>query len=161
MNEFSKLEEAAKEATPGPYLVDNCGDLRHEDGSGVLLSDDLYQRNKNADFIALANPTAILSLIAAHRKALEDLELSRFTIKELHERNYELWSGQLGRETLTELNSLHAKLTKAKAALEYYACPDHYEKCVTLGGVGIRTAGVLVEHGDKARAALKELECQA
>jgi len=81
--ELSALEAAAKAATPGPWETDyrqryvfaengvNVCEIR---GYGELIhmvpeSDVIEQMRNNANFIAAANPAAVLDLIAELRQA--------------------------------------------------------------------------------------------
>jgi hypothetical protein len=96
MIDIDALEALAKAATPGPWTVDEecltdrgClyvakgkpGDLRGrvlEVFKNCLVRD--AQRASNADFIAAANPDAILVLIAEVRALREDAERYRWSI---------------------------------------------------------------------------------
>lgn len=60
--------------------------------------------------------------------------------------------------TVENRDFLKALVRELVGALEYYAHPDHYESCETLGGT--RDPGVLVELGRKARFALAKVPAE-
>ncbi|KAM9863123.1 hypothetical protein ACI1US_01008 [Leucobacter sp. BZR 635] len=74
MTDLGKLEELAKAATPGPWeQYTTLQADSHVTAGGGLLTGTLvcgptYHKG-NAEFIAAANPAAMLALIADHRAA--------------------------------------------------------------------------------------------
>jgi hypothetical protein len=91
--DLDKLEALARAATPGPWrasdaYADNGAfsgiDINADDGT-VLLSEDSGPGQRDAQFIAAANPAAVLDLIALARRAtaphadytVDDSELAR------------------------------------------------------------------------------------
>lgn len=122
---LSELEELAKAATPGPWQKLDCGGI-HKTGEwthqGNVPPDSiicvaqgwneleqpepsLQIKDADRDYISAANPTAILSLIAAHRKALAE----NAQVKALYDEQAEI------------VQELEVKLAKAKEALEFYS----------------------------------------
>lgn len=93
MVDIEELERLAKAATPGPWAVDEECLERHErlyvakGSEGNLLGRILEvfenclvrgkQRVANAEYIAAANPAAILELVAEVRQLREDLQASK------------------------------------------------------------------------------------
>jgi hypothetical protein len=87
-------EKAAKAATPGPWEIERIGCYQYEDhlvgaeivgrNRGTMVAEirgaiEIYGKRHsenaaNAELIAAANPSAILSLLSAHRAALEKVD---------------------------------------------------------------------------------------
>lgn len=76
MTDHAHLKTLAEQATPGPWKYRQSGDGHISESASVLLPQDgprvryvhLYDGN-NAEFIAAANPQAILTLLAALEQA--------------------------------------------------------------------------------------------
>lgn len=76
---IAALEMAAKEATPGPWTCYqpkgySFDQINADNGSCVASDVDALYSTGNGPYIAAANPTTILSLIARLRAAEEDLD---------------------------------------------------------------------------------------
>lgn len=99
-DELKALEGAAVKATPGPwaYLVTGFGEAFYlvcTDTPGRLTpicTATIGEPNSeaNAAYIALANPSAVLSLLADLRSAQEE--------RDLFKRNRDMWKGQCERQ---------------------------------------------------------------
>lgn len=96
MNDYSKLQELAKAATPGEWFVSSGGDMvvSHDSCETICTTDENLDMH-DAKFIAAANPATVLELLAerdqlfgnseqlkAENEALrKDAELGRVAIR--------------------------------------------------------------------------------
>ncbi len=79
---INELEQLAKAATPGPWHSPGLGEV-HDDNNNCVIVDVCWREEGefiensvgngtqlDADYIAAANPSAIIELIAAYREAV-------------------------------------------------------------------------------------------
>ena len=82
---INELEQLAKAATPGPWHSPGLGEV-HDDNNNCVIVDVCWREEGefiensvgngtqlDADYIAAANPSAIIELIAAYREAVAAL----------------------------------------------------------------------------------------
>ena len=92
---INELEELAKAATTGPWWIDSHGSAMVSEAAGhqiVFITDPRmgpsirheatgnlshWRNDSDASYIAAANPSAILELIAAYKEAVAALVISR------------------------------------------------------------------------------------
>lgn len=69
--ELSALEAAAKAATPGPWYNIGCSTIKSEITHSDIVNDEdcFLIKDDDCAFIAAANPSAVLDLIAELRQA--------------------------------------------------------------------------------------------
>lgn len=86
--ELDALEAAAKAATSGPWETDSLNNVRNRDTTIVLtavLPTHREPRPEDANYIAAANPVAVLDLIAELRQAKEECLHHKDYIAELEQ----------------------------------------------------------------------------
>lgn len=162
--EIQTLEDAAKKATPGPWYVrpqaeSTIGDvLDGNDNDNFHVT--TWKGKHDAAFVSAANPTAILSLIAAHRKVLDYIEYVNKLVDTMRD---------VSRYLRHSLDATQTKLEKAKEALEFYAREANWEpenldnefrRSINSDDISDVGENEYFDHvgGQQARAALKELE---
>lgn len=84
--QIQALQAAAEKATPGKWIHDGEGEIKTLVNKVDLARvwSDLCNRNNDAEFIATANPAAILSLLAerdADKKRIAELEARTVSVK--------------------------------------------------------------------------------
>lgn len=83
---LSELEKLAKKATLGQWIANSNGAIRTVSGDESTRGRERWQgifRQQDAEFIAAANPTNILTLCATFREMLEAMR-RQATVLELH-----------------------------------------------------------------------------
>lgn len=89
MTDLDKLEALAKAATQGPWATcvrmggDAIVDAPTRPVARVDYRPDMDARDRDAAFIAAANPAAILDLIASARRDAEEIERLRAGLEEV------------------------------------------------------------------------------
>lgn len=139
--QLQELKVAALAATPGPWGIDRAGDMIVSNQSHpVATVSDAFHRQlangdvgKDAEFIAAANPDAILALLG-------ELEASQCALKSVTE----LWNGQ--RQRIAELEAKLAKSVDLPVILMGYQSEEYragFASGVEQPGEAIRGAGFL------------------
>lgn len=116
--ELKRIKEAAEKATPGPWKKDKSGEVVSSESLGgrgwlkIIVGDvDVPVFEENATFIALANPQAVLQLIA---------DLEAMTKERDETRKDALKTATCAFKVEKEREHWQARHEKLKEALEYY-----------------------------------------
>ncbi len=137
MDKFSELKAAAMAATPGPWGINRTGNTIVSNHSHpVATVSDAFHRQlagggvgKDAEFIATANPAAVLELLADNEHLARELVARNGEIEWLRKRAAELEAKD---ERIGELEAIATeyagKFQKAQDALKYAAIMSDEDK---------------------------------
>lgn len=138
-DKYAALKQAAENATPGEWVMSNEYYLRIRDSEQNIIASAGYANERqemlDATFIAAANPSTILELLAerdADKRRIAELTAERDALRE----------GEMG----------DAKHSNTRAAADIYF--QLVEECE------IPPGGSLVEHVDDMRQRITDLEAR-